>query len=257
MGRVRCHAAAGAPVRRSRRPRRRARLGRRDARLVPPGLCGRRRALGLRRPASTGSAAWGRALLDAVIASTGGSRHLDDPVRHLPRERRQPGPAPPCRVPRGRGAAANRSARWAVARRRPRRAALASSTDAPGSPSRVTEVHGAVGVDPEVRVADEVPAEAVGSATHALTRPTRAPAGSVTVVAPAASAAAYSSRTRSGPSTVCPSDSGGLGDPWATSPYSVGICSTSQRASSCPGAHWTNAISPAISRTCRKPSPST
>lgn len=53
---------------------------------------------------SAGGQGIGRLLLDELVASSRKRRHLDDSVRCLPREHRQPGPAPPGRLPRGRRA---------------------------------------------------------------------------------------------------------------------------------------------------------
>ena len=98
-----------------------ARVGRRLGRLRPLRLRRGRRALRLRpprrpRPRHRPAAAGRADRLDR------GRRDLDHPVRDLPGEHRQPGPAPGRRVPRRRHPRAHRPAPRPLARRRPDRA---------------------------------------------------------------------------------------------------------------------------------------
>ena len=95
LGGVRRGQAPGPATRRRRRRRTRRRMGRGIRRLRPPRVPRRGRALGLHRPRRA------RATGSADFCSTPSSRpprtrDLDDPVEHLPRERREP------EAPRGR-----------------------------------------------------------------------------------------------------------------------------------------------------------
>ncbi len=180
----------------------------------------------------------------------GARRHPLPAPRARARAQGRDRPAEGRRGPRGRPAAA-RSHRAGLAgglraRATPLRTRGASGSDCSATTvsGRRAEVHGAVGVDAEVRVEDEVPAEAVGVG-HARAHPAPLPllrgrdgggTGSQRGGIQLLDLARGTSRCGRATGAAPPG-------PWATAPYSLGICATSHSASSCPGAHCTKAIS--------------
>ena len=83
----------------------------------------------------------GRALLDALARLDRSRRHLDHPVRRLPRERREPRPAPRGRLPRSRTARTHRQPPRHLARRHPHRAPQPRRRLAPGTPAAFRGAH--------------------------------------------------------------------------------------------------------------------
>ena len=129
MGRLRRDPPAGGPVRRRAR-RHGRRLGSALARIEPPVLRGRGREQRLRRLGGQGPGV-GRALLAALAAARRGGRGLDDPDRHLPRERRHPRVARARRFPDRRPSRTDWRARRRLARHAVPRAATARAATIP------------------------------------------------------------------------------------------------------------------------------